>query len=50
MVRNELKKASIEHRPNSADGEIKEKYYLRINNTNISPEVVAQKIKTVFNL
>lgn len=30
--------------------EIKVKNYIRINNTNLSPEVVAQKIKETFNL
>ena len=39
-----------EHRQNSLEGEIKEKNYLRINNTNLSAEEVAGKIKTTFNL
>lgn len=38
------------HRPNSREGEIKEKNYIRINNTNLSPEDVAIKIKEKFNL
>lgn len=47
---NELKKASIEHRLNSEEGEIKEKNYIKIDNTNLSPETVAIKIKETFNL
>ncbi|MEK7471175.1 MAG: AAA family ATPase [Patescibacteria group bacterium] len=47
---NNLKKSELEHRLNSKEGEIKEKNYIRINNTNLSPEVVAQKIKETFNL
>lgn len=38
------------HRPNSIEGEIKEKNYIRINNTNLSPKKVAIKIKGKFNL
>lgn len=38
------------HRPNSLEGEIKEKNYLRINNTDLDPTTVAQKIKEKFNL
>jgi hypothetical protein len=40
----------LEHRLNSLEGEIKEKNYFRIDNTKISPEIVAQKIKDRFNL
>jgi hypothetical protein len=47
---NEVKKSNSEHRSNSIEGEIKEKNYIRINNTNLSPEVVAQQIKKTFNL
>jgi predicted kinase len=39
-----------EHRLNSEEGEIKEKNYLRINNTNLDPVTVALKIKEKFNL
>lgn len=37
-------------RLNSNEGEIKQKNYLRINNTNLSAEEVALKIKSKFNL
>ena len=37
-------------RINSYPGEIKEKNYLRINNTNISAEEAAKMIKEKFNL
>src|SRR5690606_4985255 len=37
-------------RLNSNEGEIKQKNYLRINNTNLSAEEVALKIKNKFNL
>ena len=40
----------LKHRVNSDEGEIKEKNYLRINNTDIDATSVAQKIKTVFYL
>lgn len=38
------------YRLNSDDGEVKEKNYLKINNTNISAEDVAKMIKDKFNL
>ena len=38
------------HRLNSREGEIKESNYLRINNTDLSPKKVAQKIKHRFDL
>ena len=38
-----------EHRLNSEEGEIKEKNYIRINNTNLSPEAVSKIIKEKFN-
>ena len=38
------------HRPNSLPGEIKEKNYLRINNTNMTAAAVAQQIKDRFSL
>ena len=47
---DKLRKSILEHRPNSLDGEIKKKNYLRINNTNLSPNIVAQKIKDTFDL
>lgn len=45
-----LKESDSTHRSNSLEGEIKEKNYIRINNTDLSPELVAQKIKAEFNL
>jgi hypothetical protein len=47
---NDLKKSVLEHRLNSNEGEIKEKNYIRINNTDLSPIVVAQRIKEKFDL
>ena len=38
------------HRLNSFDGEIKRPNYLRINNSNLAPEVVAKMIKERFEL
>jgi shikimate kinase len=38
------------YRLNSQPGEIREANYLRINNTNLSAEQVAQKIKNTFDL
>lgn len=38
------------HRVNSKEGEVKEKNYMKINNTNLEPEKVAQIIKEKFNL
>ena len=38
------------HRLNSREGEIKEANYLRIDNTNLSPEEVAMAIKDQFDL
>lgn len=47
---NWLRDAEIKHRNNSYDGEIKEKNYLKINNTNISAKEVAKMIKEKFEL
>ena len=47
---NDLKNSMLSHRLNSEEGEIKEKNYKRINNTNIDPVTVAQMIKNTFNL
>jgi hypothetical protein len=47
---DKLRESILEHRPNSLEGEIKEKNYLRINNTNLDPIVVAQMIKEKFSL
>jgi hypothetical protein len=46
----DLKESMQKHRLNSKIGEITKKEYLRINNTNISPEEVAQTIKKEFQL
>ena len=46
----ELKKTTLEHRLNSKEGEIQEKNYIRIDNTNLGPDKVAQIIKEEFNL
>lgn len=48
--RSEIIKSNNKHRLNSLPGEIKEKNYLRIDNTNISAEDVAKIIKEKFNL
>ena len=45
-----LLEAEDKHRNNSYYGEIKEKNYCRINNTNISAKEVAKIIKEKFNL
>lgn len=47
---NSLKTSSAEHRSNSEEGEIKEQYYLRINNTRLEAHEVATIIKEKFNL
>lgn len=47
---NELKESIKKHRLNSKIGEIKEKNYLRINNTNLSAQSAALKIKRRFKL
>ena len=46
----ELKNSVINHRLNSNEGEIKEKNYIKINNDNLSAELVAKMIKQKFNL
>lgn len=45
-----LRESILTHRPNSLEGEIKEKNYIRINNTDLGPDIVAQKIKETFYL
>jgi len=47
---DKLRESILKHRPNSLEGEIKEKNYLRIDNTNLDSVVVAKKIKEKFNL
>ena len=46
----ELIKSTQKHRLNSYDGEIKDKNYIKINNTNISAENTAKLIKEKFKL
>lgn len=48
--RKEIIEGVEKHRLNSYPGEIKEKNYLRIDNTNLPPEEVAKIIKEKFNL
>ncbi|WEH08435.1 AAA family ATPase [Alicyclobacillus fastidiosus] len=45
-----LKETMEQHRLNSYDGEITRENYLRINNTNLSAQEVAQMIKKRFDL
>lgn len=47
---SDLIKNAQKHRMNSYPGEVKEKNYLRIDNTNISAKEVAKMIKEKFNL
>ncbi|HUD44221.1 MAG TPA: AAA family ATPase [Patescibacteria group bacterium] len=47
---NEVRNSEIKHRANSIEGEIKEKNYIRINNTKIDATSVAVLIKKKFNL
>ena len=46
----DLLKSVKKYRFNSRENEIKEKKYLRIDNTNISPDIVAKMIKNKFKL
>jgi hypothetical protein len=45
-----FRKLEEKYRLNSFEGEIQRKNYIRINNTNISPEEAAQIVKSVFSL
>jgi len=45
-----LKETMEKHRLNSSSGEITYKNYIRIDNTELPPEAVAQQIKEEFNL
>jgi len=47
---NDIKESMNKYRLNSKEGEIKRKEYLRINNTKLSPEKVAEMIKDKFKL
>lgn len=46
----DLKDSMEKYRLNSKKGEIKKKEYIRINNTNLSPEATAKKIQSKFKL
>lgn len=46
----DLKDSMDKYRLNSKSGEIKNENYIRIDNTNLSPEETAQKIKEKFQL
>lgn len=46
----QLRDNMVNHRLNSLPGEITEENYLRIDNTNLEPSLVAEQIKTKFNL
>lgn len=46
----DLKESMTKYRLNSKNGEIKKANYIRIDNTNLSPEETAQKIRKVFQL
>lgn len=46
----DLKETMEKHRLNSLESEINREQYVRINNTNLDPEVVANLIKENFNL
>ena len=46
----ELKQTFEKHRLNSNDGEIKKEHFIKINNTNLIADDVAQIIKEHFNL
>lgn len=46
----DLKETMEKHRLNSLEGEIKREKYIRINNTKLSPEEVAEIIKEKFDL
>lgn len=45
-----LKEYDIKFRMNSKNGAVKKENYLRIDNTNLSPEETAKKIKKKFQL
>ncbi|SDX07942.1 AAA family ATPase [Paenibacillus sp. CF384] len=45
-----MRSAVEQHRLNSLDGEIDYVNYMKINNTNLSPEEVAARIRTTFHL
>lgn len=50
LSESRLKNSILNHRLNSNEGEIQEKNYIKINNTNLSPTEVAFKIKEQFML
>lgn len=50
MSEQDLRESMTKYRLNSQEGEIKYKNYLRINNTSMSPEETARRIKDNFHL
>lgn len=50
ISKNDMINSMEKHRLNSMPGEIKYKNYIKIDNTNLSPEKVAKIIKEKFNL
>lgn len=50
FTENEIIEDTQKYRLNSQEGEIKEKHYIKINNTNLSAEEVAKMIKEKFDL
>ncbi|HTE48412.1 MAG TPA: AAA family ATPase [Candidatus Paceibacterota bacterium] len=47
---HKIREHFLKHRVNSEKDEVKEKNYIKINNTDIDAATVAQTIKTIFNL
>ena len=45
-----FRKLEAKYRLNSLDGEISKKNYMKINNSNLSPDIVSQMIKNKFGL
>ena len=45
-----FKKLESNYRLNSHDGEIQKEHYIKIDNTNVAPEIVAEMIKDRFSL
>ena len=50
FTEQDIKNSSVKYRLNTNPGEIKRENYLRIDNTNLSPEKVAEMIKQRFEL
>jgi hypothetical protein len=45
-----FRKLESKHRLNSMEGEISKRNYMKINNSNLSPDIAAQMIKNKFEL